>query len=109
MVPALRVLFVAIEAMFTVHFWALGAKTEYGYGVIEFYPQARRMLPYDGLCFHRSRPCSANERFIPNHMVIIKKCLLSHEQAHLHGELWGLTHLIFSKATLIQIHGMTIH
>ena len=61
MLPVLRVLFVALEAVFTFVFWALSAKTDYGYGMVHICPWARDTLKYDGLCSHSAltkRPAS---------------------------------------------------
>ena len=52
MVPILRVLFIALEAVFTFAFWALRSKTEYGYGLAHICKWPRDELEYDGLCSH---------------------------------------------------------
>ena len=52
LVPAIRVLVCALEATFTFAFWALRAKTEYGYGLAHICLWDRKLLPYDGLCTH---------------------------------------------------------
>ena len=52
LVPALRVLFTALEAVFTFSFWTMIGTTEYGYGMGSICRWARRSLPYGGLCSH---------------------------------------------------------
>ena len=52
LVPALRVLFTALEAVFTFSFWTMVGKTEYGYGMGSICRWARDSLPFDGLCSH---------------------------------------------------------
>lgn len=52
MAPLYRLLFVALEALFTFVFWAINCKTEYGYGMTHLCPWNRNTLEYDGLCTH---------------------------------------------------------
>ena len=52
MVPALQVLFTALEAVFALSLWAMRGTTEYGYGNRSICRRAPESLPFDGLCSH---------------------------------------------------------
>jgi hypothetical protein len=56
-VPISRLVFLALESMFTFIFWALGSKTEtdkYGADVTILCPWPTESLEYDGCCTHNS-------------------------------------------------------
>ena len=52
MVPTLRVLLVALEALFTFVFWAVNCRTDYGFGMTSLCPWDQDFLQYQGLCSH---------------------------------------------------------
>ena len=52
--PITRVLFLAIEALFTFTFWAVKSNTEHGLGMVNISLWNWTTLPYDGLCSHSS-------------------------------------------------------
>jgi hypothetical protein len=51
-VPITRLVFVALEAVFTFVFWALKCKTTFGFGFVDICPWDRDTLEYDSLCSH---------------------------------------------------------
>lgn len=53
-VPVFRVVFIALEAIFSFLFWAMYAKTEFGYGLADMCLWGRTALEYDGLCSHNA-------------------------------------------------------
>jgi len=54
MVPVIRVLFVALEAVFTFVFWMVNTKKTYSAAIWRICPWSQDTLEWDGLCSHSS-------------------------------------------------------